>query len=122
MLSIVRQRIVSKSSVVRLLSTKACRINFIKSSQCVQNMPIRSQSSLVTVLQNEIKLEGKDNASEDKEYQKIKKNILKAWKLNDELGLGIVTLTSQHKSETIKITFDCQVFPKIIVIINTYWF
>lgn len=72
-----------------------------------QNPRFSSSSTLEEVLSSELIAEKSDD-SIDVELVDITEQIQKTFKINDEPGLGIVTLERKFKGETIEIVFDCQ--------------
>lgn len=66
-----------------------------------------SSNGLSEVLSNEIIAEKSDD-SIDVELVDITEQIQKTFKINDQTGLGIVTLERKFKGESIEIVFDCQ--------------
>ena len=75
--------------------------------QYQQNPRYSSSSTLEEVLSSELMAEKSDD-SIDVELVDITEQIQKTFKINDEPGLGIVTLERKFKGETIEIVFDCQ--------------
>jgi len=67
----------------------------------------RLNSSLAESLQKELKHE-QGEQEVDQEFLDIQKLVLKSFKLQDNVGEGVVKLTREHKNETIEVVFDCQ--------------
>lgn len=67
-----------------------------------------SSNNLVEVLSNELMAEKANDDTIDVELVDITEQIQKTFKINDQPGLGIVTLERKFKGETIEIVFDCQ--------------
>jgi len=67
-----------------------------------------SSNNLSEVLSNELMAEKANDDTIDVELVDITEQIQKTFKINDQKGLGIVTLERKFKGETIEIVFDCQ--------------
>ena len=66
-----------------------------------------STNDLAEILSNELIAEKSDD-NIDVELVDITNQIQKTFKINDQTGLGIVTLERKFKGESIEIVFDCQ--------------
>ena len=109
-------KVVQKLAITRTL-TKVCAVNATKSI-CNKSILIRSFSgkklankklSLEEILKTEIDLENKQERVVNEEYETVKSDILKHFKVEESDGLGLVHLTSTFNgNETIKVSFDVQ--------------
>jgi hypothetical protein len=68
---------------------------------------VSSTERLATILMDEFDEENA-NVELDKEVEDIKNIIEKSFKIQTEMGSGVVVLTRQHNNEQIRVEFDIQ--------------